>query len=142
MNPIVHELNKERFSKELPDLNPGDTVRVSVRIVEGNKERTQAYEGTIIKKKGSGIGKTITVRKIFQGVGVERVFPVYSPRVEKITVVRHGDVNRAKLYYLRQRSGKATRIREKIVKKQFFNSYLLERKDELVSLLFFEIIYI
>ncbi|MGN0193449.1 MAG: 50S ribosomal protein L19 [Candidatus Gastranaerophilaceae bacterium] len=117
MNPIVHELNKERFSKELPDLNPGDTVRVSVRIVEGNKERTQAYEGTIIKKKGSGIGKTITVRKIFQGVGVERVFPVYSPRVEKITVVRHGDVNRAKLYYLRQRSGKATRIREKIVKK-------------------------
>ena len=117
MNPIVESLGKEYLNKELPQLNPGDTVRVSVRIVEGNKERTQAFEGTILKKRGSGIGKTITVRKIFQGVGVERVFPVYSPRVEKITVVRRGDVNRAKLYYLRERSGKATRIREKIEKK-------------------------
>lgn len=117
MNPIVESLGKEYLNKELPDLNPGDTVRVSVRIVEGNKERTQAFEGTILKKRGSGIGKTITVRKTFQGVGVERVFPVYSPRVEKITVVRRGDVKRAKLYYLRERSGKATRIREKIEKK-------------------------
>ena len=102
---------------QVPELNPGDTVKVFVRIVEGNKERTQAFEGTILKKRGSGIGKTITVRKIFQGVGVERVFPVYSPRVEKITIVRRGDVKRAKLYYLRERSGKATRIREKIEKK-------------------------
>ena len=86
-------------------------------LIEGNKERTQAFEGTILKKRGSGVGKTITVRKIFQGVGVERVFPVYSPRIEKITVVRRGDVKRAKLYYLRERSGKATRIREKIEKK-------------------------
>ena len=117
MNPIVENLGKEYLNKELPELNPGDTVRVSVRIVEGNKERTQAFEGTILKKRGSGIGKTITVRKIFQGVGVERVFPVYSPRIEKITVVRRGDVKRAKLYYLRERSGKATRIREKIEKK-------------------------
>ena len=117
MNHIVESLGKEYLNKELPDLNPGDTVRVSVRIVEGNKERTQAFEGTILKKRGSGIGKTITVRKTFQGVGVERVFPVYSPRVEKITVVRRGDVKRAKLYYLRERSGKATRIREKIEKK-------------------------
>ncbi|HIS88486.1 TPA: 50S ribosomal protein L19 [Candidatus Avigastranaerophilus faecigallinarum] len=117
MNPIVENLGKKYLDKELPELNPGDTVRVSVRIVEGNKERTQAFEGTILKKRGSGIGKTITVRKIFQGVGVERVFPVYSPRVEKITVVRRGDVKRAKLYYLRERSGKATRIREKIEKK-------------------------
>ena len=117
MNPIVENLGKEYLNKELPELNPGDTVRVSVRIVEGNKERTQAFEGTILKKRGSGIGKTITVRKVFQGVGVERVFPVYSPRVEKITVVRRGDVKRAKLYYLRERSGKATRIREKIEKK-------------------------
>ncbi len=117
MNPIVESLGKKYLDKELPELNPGDTVRVSVRIVEGNKERTQAFEGTILKKRGSGIGKTITVRKIFQGVGVERVFPVYSPRVEKITVVRRGDVKRAKLYYLRERSGKATRIREKIEKK-------------------------
>jgi large subunit ribosomal protein L19 len=117
MNPIVENLGKEYLNKELPELNPGDTVRVSVRIVEGNKERTQAFEGTILKKRGSGVGKTITVRKVFQGVGVERVFPVYSPRVEKITVVRRGDVKRAKLYYLRERSGKATRIREKIEKK-------------------------
>ena len=81
------------------------------------KAKEQAFEGTILKKRGSGVGKTITVRKIFQGVGVERVFPVYSPRIEKITVVRRGDVKRAKLYYLRERSGKATRIREKIEKK-------------------------
>lgn len=114
MNPIIENLEKEYLNKELPELNPGDTVRVSVRIVEGNKERTQAFEGTIIKKRGSGAGKTITVRKIFQGVGVERVFPVYSPRVEKIAIVRHGDVKKAKLYYLRERSGKAARIKEKI----------------------------
>ncbi len=117
MNPIIEKLEKEYLNKKLPELNPGDTVRVSVRIIEGNKERTQAFEGTIIKKRGSGAGKTITVRKIFQGVGVERVFPVYSPRIEKITIVRYGDVHRAKLYYLRNRSGKATRIREKIEKK-------------------------
>lgn len=116
MNPIIDELGKEYMSKELPDLVPGDTVRVFVRIVEGNKERTQAFEGTILKKRGSGVGKTITVRKVFQGVGVERVFPVFSPRIEKITVVRHGDVKRAKLYYLRDRIGKATRIKEKISK--------------------------
>ncbi len=117
MNPIVQELTKEYLNKELPELNPGDTVKVFVRIVEGNKERTQAFEGTIIKKRGSGVGKTITVRKIFQGVGVERVFPVYSPRVEKITIIRKGDVKRAKLYYLRERFGKSTRIKEKIEKK-------------------------
>ena len=118
MNSIVEDLNKDKMNKELPPLNPGDTVKVSVRIVEGNKERIQAFEGTIIKKRGSGVGKTITVRKIFQGVGVERVFPVYSPRIEKITVIRKGDVKRAKLYYLRERSGKATRIREKIDNKK------------------------
>lgn len=114
MNPIIKDLEKQYLDKELPELNPGDTVKVSVRIVEGNKERTQAFEGTIIKKHGSGVGKTITVRKVFQGVGVERVFPVYSPRVEKIAVLRRGDVRRSKLYYLRERSGKATRIKEKL----------------------------
>ena len=118
MNPIVKDLNKETVNKELPALNPGDTVRVSVRIIEGNKERTQAFEGTIIKKRGSGVGKTITVRKTFQGVGVERVFPVFSPRIEKITVIRKGDVKRAKHYYLRERTGKATRIKEKIENKK------------------------
>jgi large subunit ribosomal protein L19 len=117
MNPIVENLGKEYLNKELPELNPGDTVRVSVRIIEGNKERTQAFEGTILKKRGSGVGKTITVRKIFQGVGVERVFLLHSPRIEKINVIRRGDVKRAKLYYLRERSGKATRIKEKIEKR-------------------------
>lgn len=117
MNAIVENLGKQYLDKELPQLNPGDTVKVFVRIVEGNKERTQAFEGIIIKKRGSGVGKTITVRKTFQGVGVERVFAVYSPRVEKITVLRRGDVRRAKLYYLRDRIGKATRIKEKIEKR-------------------------
>ncbi|MBO8431586.1 50S ribosomal protein L19 [Spirochaetes bacterium] len=117
MNPIIEELEKPYMEKEVPDVNPGDTVRVFVRIVEGNKERIQAFEGTIIKKHGSGINKTITVRKVFQGVGVERVFLLHSPRIEKINIVRRGDVKRAKLYYLRERSGKATRIKEKIEKK-------------------------
>ena len=117
MNPIVKDLEKQYLDKELPELTPGDTVKVFVRIVEGNKERTQAFEGIIIKKRGSGVGKTITVRKTFQGVGVERVFPVYSPRIEKISVLRRGDVRRAKLYYLRELSGKATRIKEKIEKR-------------------------
>ncbi len=117
MNPIISELEKEYTQKEMPETNPGDTVKVFVRIIEGNKERTQAFEGTVIKKHGSGVNKTITVRKIFQGVGVERVFAIYSPRIEKIQVLRKGDVRRSKLYYLRERSGKATRIREKLEKR-------------------------
>ena len=117
MNPIVENVEKEFLNKTITDVYPGDTVKVFVRIIEGNKERTQAFEGTVIKKRGSGINKTITVRKIFQGVGVERVFALYSPRVEKITVIKRGDVRRAKLYYLRSLSGKATRIKEKIEKR-------------------------
>ncbi len=117
MNPIIKNLESEYTTRELPEINTGDTVRVSVKIVEGNKERLQAYEGTVISQHGSGINKTITVRKVFQGVGVERVFLVYSPRIDKITVQRKGDVKRAKLYYLRERSGKATRIKEKIEKR-------------------------
>ena len=117
MNPIIKNLESEYTTREIPEMNPGDTVKVSVKIVEGNKERIQAYEGTIIAEHGSGINKTITVRKVFQGVGVERVFLVYSPRIDKITVQRKGDVKRAKLYYLRERSGKATRIKEKIEKR-------------------------
>ena len=114
MNPIITELEKEYTNREMPEINPGDTVKVFVRIIEGNKERTQAFEGTVIKMRGSLINKTITVRKVFQGIGVERVFAIYSPRIEKIQVLRRGDVRRAKLYYLRERSGKATRIREKM----------------------------
>lgn len=117
MNPIIKELEQEYMQKELPEINPGDMVKVSVRIIEGNKERTQAFEGTVIKKRGSGVNKTITVRKIFQNVGVERVFGLYSPRVEKIQVLRRGDVKRSKLYYLRSLAGKATRIKEKIEKR-------------------------
>ena len=117
MNPIIDELEKAYLKEDLPQLNSGDTVKVFVRIVEGNKERLQAFEGTIIKQHGSGINKTITVRKVFQGVGVERVFLVNSPRVERINVLRRGDVKRSKLYYLRERSGKATRIKEKIEKR-------------------------
>ena len=114
MNPIITELEKEYTEREMPEINPGDTVKVFVRIIEGNKERTQAFEGTVIKKRGSLVNKTITVRKVFQGIGVERVFAIYSPRIEKIQVLRRGDVRRSKLYYLRERSGKATRIREKM----------------------------
>lgn len=117
MNPIITELEKEYTDREMPEINPGDTVKVFVRIIEGNKERTQAFEGTVIKKRGSLINKTITVRKVFQGIGVERVFAIYSPRIEKIQVLRRGDVRRSKLYYLRERSGKATRIREKMEKR-------------------------
>lgn len=117
MNPIIENMEKQYFNADLPQVNPGDTVKVFVRIIEGNKERTQAFEGTVIKKRGSGVGKTITVRKIFQGVGVERVFALCSPRIEKISVLKRGDVRRAKLYYLRELSGKATRIKEKIEKR-------------------------
>ncbi len=113
MTSVIDELESNLTKKELPELNPGDTVKVFVRIKEGNKERTQAFEGVIIKVRGSSVNKTITVRRIFQGVGVERVFPVYSPRIENIKVLRQGHVRRSKLYYLRELTGKATRIKEK-----------------------------
>ena len=117
MNPIIAELENQYKKDNIPEMHPGDTVKVFVRIVEGNKERIQAFEGTIIKIHGAGLNKTITVRKVFQGVGVERVFLINSPRIDKIEVLRRGDVKRSKLYYLRERSGKATRIKEKIEKK-------------------------
>ena len=117
INPVIDELEKEYLKESLPTFNAGDTVKVFVKIVEGNKERIQAFEGTIIKNHGAGLNKTITVRKVFQGVGVERVFLINSPRIDKIEVLRRGDVKRSKLYYLRERSGKATRIKEKIEKR-------------------------
>ncbi|MDD3150819.1 MAG: 50S ribosomal protein L19 [Candidatus Gastranaerophilales bacterium] len=117
MNPVIKELEDGFLKNDLPQINPGDTVKVLVRIKEGNKERTQAFEGVVIKKRGSGINKTITVRKVFQGIGVERVFPINSPRIEQIKIQRSGQVRRAKLYYLRERTGKATRIKEKITTK-------------------------
>src|SRR5215475_8446615 len=113
MNPILKEVEAPLLKKQLPELNIGDTVKVFVKIKEGGKERTQGYEGVIIKRRGSGVGETITVRRVFQGIGIERVFLIHSPRVDKITVQRRGHVRRAKLYYLRKRTGKATRIKEK-----------------------------
>ena len=100
-------------NKNIPDFQAGDTVRVNVRIVEGNKERVQAFEGVCIARKNRGINSSFTVRKISHGEGVERVFPLYSPRIESVKLVRRGDVRRAKLYYMRGLSGKAARIREK-----------------------------
>ncbi len=114
MNQIIQDIETPLLKTNLPVLNIGDTVKVFVKIKEGGKERTQGYEGVIIKKSGSGVSATVTVRRVFQGIGIERVFLIHSPRVEKITVQRRGHVRRAKLYYLRERTGKATRIKEKI----------------------------
>jgi large subunit ribosomal protein L19 len=114
MNTIIKELEAPLLKKDLPKFDVGDTVKVFVKIREGGKERTQGYEGVIIKHGGHGVSETITVRRVFQGIGIERVFLVHSPRVEKITVMRRGHVRRAKLYYLRERTGKATRIKEKV----------------------------
>lgn len=114
MNQIIRDIEASYIKSNVPQLNVGDTVKVFVKIREGGKERTQGYEGVIIKRRGSGVNETLTVRRVFQGIGIERVFLIHSPRVEKITVLRRGDVRRAKLYYLRKRTGKATRIKEKV----------------------------
>ena len=109
---LVNEITKDQMKTDLPDLRPGQTVRVDVKIKEGDKFRIQAYEGIVVKVQGSGIGKSFTVRKISSGVGVERTFPVHSPVIDKITVVRVGKVRRARLFYLRDRSGKSAKIKE------------------------------
>ncbi len=109
---LVHEIGKAQLRPNLPDFRPGCTVRVDVRIKEGDKSRIQAFEGVVIAKEGSGIGETFIVRKISSGVGVERTFPTHSPIIENIVVVRKGKVRRAKLFYLRGLSGKASRIKE------------------------------
>lgn len=110
---IIRSIEAEQIKTNLPEIHIGDTVRVGVLIQEGNKERTQPYEGTVIAKRSSGISQTITVRKTFQGVGVERVFLLHSPRIDSIKIIRRGKVRRAKLYYLRDRVGKATRIKQR-----------------------------
>lgn len=114
MNQILTEIESGLIKKNLPQVDIGDTVKVFVKIKEGGKERTQGYEGVVIKRRGSGVGETITVRRVFQGIGIERVFLLNSPRVEKISLQKRGHVRRSKLYYLRKRTGKATRIRERI----------------------------
>ncbi len=113
MHPFI-ETQKE-WMKEIPPFRAGDTVRVNVRVKEGDKERIQAFEGVCIARRGAGISETFTVRKVSNGVGVERIFPVHSPMLESITVVRRGAVRRAKLYYLRDVTGKAARIKERKV---------------------------
>ncbi|MBO7697409.1 MAG: 50S ribosomal protein L19 [Erysipelotrichaceae bacterium] len=109
---LVNEITKEQMRSDLPVLAPGLTVKVDVKIKEGDKERIQAYEGIVVKVQGSGIGQTFTVRKVSSGVGVERTFPVHSPVIDKITVIRKGKVRRARLYYLRNRSGKSAKLKE------------------------------
>src|SRR5437763_716849 len=115
---LIQELEKEQIAKlsagkEIPDFAPGDTVLVNVKVVEGERARIQAYEGVCIARSGAGLNESFTVRKISYGEGVERVFPVYSPLVDSVEVIRHGKVRRAKLYYLRGRRGKAARIAER-----------------------------
>ena len=109
---LVNEITKDQMRNDLPDLRPGQTVRVDVSIKEGDKSRIQAYEGIVVKVQGSGIGKSFTVRKVSSGVGVERTFPVHSPIIDRIEVAKVGKVRRAKLNYLRGLSGKAARIKE------------------------------
>lgn len=114
----VDSLINVKRNPRIPELAPGDTVRVYTKVVEGGKERTQPFQGVIIKMQGGGVSATFTVRRIAYGVGVERTFPLYSPRVERVEIIRHGKVRRAKLYYLRGRSGKAARIKERRVDRE------------------------
>ena len=110
---LIKEFENEQLKKELPEIYVGDTVKVGVKITEGNKERVQPYEGVVIAKRHGGINETITVRRIFQGIGVERVFMLHSPQVASLKVERRGKVRRAKLFYLRDRVGKATRVKQR-----------------------------
>ncbi len=112
MHHLIQEITKEQLRTDLPAFRPGDTVRVHVKVTEGSRERIQVFEGVVIKRRGGGISETFTVRKISYGVGVERTFPVHSPKIDKLEVVRRGKVRRAKLYYLRNLRGKAARIKE------------------------------
>lgn len=114
MVDTIRAIERDYFKSDIPDFGPGDTVRAQVKVVEGNRERLQAFEGVVIRRRGSGINENFTIRRIAShGIGVERTFLLHSPRVDKIEVLRHGRVRRAKLYFLRGRTGKAARIRER-----------------------------
>ena len=113
MQKLIEDITKDQLRDDLPEFHSGDTVRVHARIVEGDRERIQIFEGVVIKRRGAGISESYTVRKISNGVGVERIFPLHTPRVAKIEVTRYGKVRRAKLYYLRSRQGRAARITER-----------------------------
>jgi large subunit ribosomal protein L19 len=110
---VLNEITQDQIRTDIPDLSPGDTIRVSARVVEGNRERVQVFEGTVMRLRGGGIQRSVTVRRIASGVGVERTFKVNSPRIEKIEIVRHGEARRAQLYFLRKRVGKAASLRER-----------------------------
>ena len=110
---LLRSIEVGQMRQDVPEFRPGDTVKVYVKVVEGAKERVQAFEGVVIKRRGSGINETFTVRRVSYGIGVERCFPVHMPRIQKIEVVRRGKVRRAKLFYLRKLSGKAARIKER-----------------------------
>jgi large subunit ribosomal protein L19 len=110
---ILRELTSDQLKSDLPDFGPGDSLRIHVRVIEGEKERVQVFEGNVIQRKGTGIQETVTVRKITQGVAVERIFPLHSPRIARIETIRRGKVRRARLFYLRNRKGRAARIKEK-----------------------------
>ncbi|KAB7668620.1 50S ribosomal protein L19 [Bacillus sp. B1-b2] len=112
MQNIIEEITKDQLRSDLPAFRPGDTVRVHVKVVEGTRERIQVYEGVVIKRRGGGVSETFTVRKVSYGVGVERAFPVHTPKIAKLEVIRRGKVRRAKLYYLRNLRGKKARIKE------------------------------
>ncbi|WP_243386830.1 50S ribosomal protein L19 [Bacillus kexueae] len=113
MQKLIAEITKEQLRTDLPEFRSGDTVRVHVKVIEGTRERIQVFEGVVIKRRGGGISETFTVRKVSYGVGVERTFPLHTPKIAKIEVVRRGKVRRAKLYYLRNLRGKAARIKER-----------------------------
>ena len=114
MATIIEQINQENLKAETPSFNVGDTVKVSFKVIEGTRERIQIFEGTVIAKKGGGASETFTVRKMSYGVGVEKIFPVHSPNVAKVDIVRKGKVRRAKLYYLRDRVGKSSKVKERI----------------------------
>ncbi|WP_127585751.1 50S ribosomal protein L19 [Paenibacillus koleovorans] len=109
---LVQQITQEQLRKDLPSFRPGDTLKVHVKVIEGSRERIQVFEGVVISRRGGGISETFTVRKVSYGVGVERTFPLHTPKIEKIEVARRGKVRRAKLYYLRGLRGKAARIKE------------------------------
>ncbi len=110
---LIKEVENQHLKEDLPQFGPGDKVKVHVKVVEGGRERTQAFEGVVIRRQGSGARETFTVRRVTFGIGVERIFPVHSPSISKIDIVKKGRVRRAKLYYLRKRTGKASRIKER-----------------------------
>ena len=114
MNDIIKAIENEQLKENVTEFHVGDTVRVHAKVIEGNRERIQVFEGTIIAVKGSGVSSTFTVRRVSYGVGVERVFPVHSPNVAKVEVIRNGKVRRSKLYYLRDRVGKSAKVKEKL----------------------------